>query len=451
MRLEQRADDAEGQQHAATAEVADEVDRRRRLLARATEVVEHAGERDVVDVVTGGRRVRAAPGPNRSSARRRASGCGRGTRRDRSRGARRRRAGSPRSARRPDSTSSSRVSTPSGDLRSMPIDRRPRLRTSAGGTSGSPPITAAGPVDADHVGAHVGEHHGGERAGADARDLDDLHAGEWSHGARRLRGRCGVRWTRFGVVARSDAGWATFSTMPAIRRSQYVRRQIVRPCPRQTRNSAPGISSAVRRPPEMSTSGSASPWITTVGRSSGGQPVGARARCDDGDQLTCHSRPGRSARSTPAARPAAIGPLARRRRGGVPISRASSTALATRPSWLSFSAGAMAEQRGRAPRASGWPTSRSPVVDISEVSDSTRVGMLDRDRLGDHAAHRRTDDVGAVDAEDVEQPPSRRRPCPTACTALVDRHARRRSPSVRRTDRPRTSSRCVDNPTSRLS
>ena len=30
-------------------------------------------------------------------------------------------------------------------------------------------------LDADHVGAQVGEDHAGVRTGADARDLDDLH------------------------------------------------------------------------------------------------------------------------------------------------------------------------------------------------------------------------------------------------------------------------------------
>ena len=61
--FEQRADDAERQQHAAAAEVADHVDRRRRSLAGPAEVGERAGERDVVDVVAGRRRVRAVLAP----------------------------------------------------------------------------------------------------------------------------------------------------------------------------------------------------------------------------------------------------------------------------------------------------------------------------------------------------------------------------------------------------
>ena len=56
LRLEQRAHDAEGEQHAAAAEVADQVERRHRRLAGAAEWAERAGERDVVDVVAGGLR-----------------------------------------------------------------------------------------------------------------------------------------------------------------------------------------------------------------------------------------------------------------------------------------------------------------------------------------------------------------------------------------------------------
>ena len=43
-----------------------------------------------------------------------------------------------------------------------------------------------GALDADHLGAHVGQQHRRERAGADAGDLDDPIAGEWSgHAAIR--------------------------------------------------------------------------------------------------------------------------------------------------------------------------------------------------------------------------------------------------------------------------
>ncbi|MEY9143844.1 hypothetical protein ABIF00_001828 [Bradyrhizobium elkanii] len=39
------------------------------------------------------------------------------------------------------------------------------------------------PVQRDHLGAHVGEQHAGERAGADAGEFDDAEAGERARGA----------------------------------------------------------------------------------------------------------------------------------------------------------------------------------------------------------------------------------------------------------------------------
>ena len=62
-RFEDAAHDAERHEHPAAAEVADEVDRRRRLAALAAEVRERAGERDVVDVVARGLRHRAVLAP----------------------------------------------------------------------------------------------------------------------------------------------------------------------------------------------------------------------------------------------------------------------------------------------------------------------------------------------------------------------------------------------------
>src|SRR5690606_31119928 len=61
--FERGADDTERQQHAAAAEIADEVDRRHRLLAFDADGVQRAGQRDVVDVVTGGFRHRTVLTP----------------------------------------------------------------------------------------------------------------------------------------------------------------------------------------------------------------------------------------------------------------------------------------------------------------------------------------------------------------------------------------------------
>ena len=48
------------------------------------------------------------------------------------------------------------------------------------------------------------------------------------------------------------------------------------------------------------------------------------------------------------------------------------------------------------------------------------VGMLDRERLRDHPAHRRADDVSRADVERVEQTRRRRPPCRSACTTPTD-------------------------------
>ena len=61
--FEQGAHDAEGQEHAAAAEVADQVERRNGRLAATADGVERAGEGDVVDVVAGGLGVGAVLAP----------------------------------------------------------------------------------------------------------------------------------------------------------------------------------------------------------------------------------------------------------------------------------------------------------------------------------------------------------------------------------------------------
>ena len=77
---QQRREHADEQQHRAAAEVADEVQRRHRPLAGPADGVQRAGERDVVDVVARRAAPSARPGPSRSSGRRPAAGCGRGSR-----------------------------------------------------------------------------------------------------------------------------------------------------------------------------------------------------------------------------------------------------------------------------------------------------------------------------------------------------------------------------------
>ena len=83
--LQDAGEHADGEQHPAAAEVADEVQRHGGPL-RPARSPQGAGQRDVGDVVAGSGRT-GRPGPSRSCARRRAPGCGPGTARGRRRGA----------------------------------------------------------------------------------------------------------------------------------------------------------------------------------------------------------------------------------------------------------------------------------------------------------------------------------------------------------------------------
>ena len=198
--LEQRGADAEGEQHRPAAEVADHVERRHRALTLAADRVERARQGDVVDVVAGGVARTGPPGPSRSCARTRASGCARGTRRDRGRGAPSRRDGTPRSSASAWATSSRTVATPSGCLRSTATDRRPRFEQVGRGRLGVAADGARRTVDPDDLGAEVGHDHRAEGSGPDARHLDHLEPREGALTVRaRLRahpGRAPVRPAR---------------------------------------------------------------------------------------------------------------------------------------------------------------------------------------------------------------------------------------------------------------
>ena len=127
-RVQQRAEHAEGEVERAAAEVADAGSpaapacRPARRQWSAPEIGE------VVDVVPGGVGVAARTGPSRSSGRRPAPGCARGTRPGRGRAAPSRRAGSPRSAPRTPRPAE-HLLQPVGDLRSTWRASRPRSST----------------------------------------------------------------------------------------------------------------------------------------------------------------------------------------------------------------------------------------------------------------------------------------------------------------------------------
>ena len=219
-RLEDRADDAEGQEHPAAAEVADEVEREQRPLALAPDRAERARDRDVVDVVPGDAWPSGRPGRSRSSARRRAADCARERRRGRARAAPSRRAGSPRAARRRTRTGASTSSRPPACLRSTATDRAAAVHE-VPVTLAERGASAAQPVDPDHVGAEVGEQHGRERAGADARDLDDpdaLQRAAHARSATRPRSKpsgSSRSWAASRSVSREDLGARAVGDDPA--------------------------------------------------------------------------------------------------------------------------------------------------------------------------------------------------------------------------------------------
>ena len=135
--------------------------------------------------------------------------------------------------------------------------RRPRSSTSTMGASGAGAAHRLGAVDPDHLGAHVGEQHRRERAGADARDLDDA-VRRSSGPAMRAPPSDRARLTPADVVM-----WLTIAS--TINGHSGSGRSW--PMSASTSRLAPGISSAVRSPPLSVMSVSSRPWITSVGTS----------------------------------------------------------------------------------------------------------------------------------------------------------------------------------------
>ena len=99
------------------------------------------------------------------------------------------------------STRRSTSSTASGFFRSIPTEARLRFRRSqwlvsaAAGPFGG---TGGRPLEADDLGAGVGQHHGGEGTGPDPRQLDDLDAAERSASRCLRHGRIVTRVPHWG-------------------------------------------------------------------------------------------------------------------------------------------------------------------------------------------------------------------------------------------------------------
>ena len=178
--FENRAHDAEGHEHPAATEVADQVDRRRRLATGTTEVRQRAGDCDVVDVVACGLCHRTLLTPSRHAAV------------DQSRVAGKTHVGSQAESlghARPIALDE-RVSLL--DERQDEFDAVGVLEVDADGAPAAVQRLEVGlverrridlltAVDPNDVGAHVGEQHPRERSRADSRELDDLDALQRSH------------------------------------------------------------------------------------------------------------------------------------------------------------------------------------------------------------------------------------------------------------------------------
>ena len=177
LRFQEGGEQSGKQEHGAAAHVADDVQRRHRVRARA-DGVQDAGERDVVDVVAGGLGERAGLAPAGHAAVDEArvaieADVGAEAEALHDAGAHRVDEG----VRLLDQAQDSRDA-----LGMLEVDGDGGAAAAAHVGLGAGELEAetggARAIDADDVGAHVGEQRGAQRAGADAGDLHDLDAGQ---------------------------------------------------------------------------------------------------------------------------------------------------------------------------------------------------------------------------------------------------------------------------------
>ncbi len=178
--LEERAGDAVGEQHAAAAEVAHQVERRHRRLAAAPDRLEGARQRDVVDVVPGGVGHRAVLPPAGHAPVDEARVAGQAD------------VGSE-----PEALHHARTEALQDRIRLLDqledeLDAVRVLQVDAHRAAApvqhveGRPVRGhrghvLGAVETQHVRSHVREHHGAERSGADACELQDPDSLERSH------------------------------------------------------------------------------------------------------------------------------------------------------------------------------------------------------------------------------------------------------------------------------
>ena len=204
--VQQRGQRAQGEEHSPAAEVAEQVHRRRRAARRAGR--SRPARRSARCSRCRARRCATAArsAPSRSSGRRPAPG----SRASSSSGPRPRRSITP--GRKPSSRTSARrtsartTSRSSASLRSSAIERLPRSSSDVAPRAPHQPAAAAAAVDADDVGAEVGQEHAAERPRPQPGELDDPHALQRSHGVPPLLPGPAVVRPSSGHAARRPGG-----------------------------------------------------------------------------------------------------------------------------------------------------------------------------------------------------------------------------------------------------
>ncbi len=186
----QGGEDADDQVEGTARVVAEQVGGDGRRLVGGADHAECAGERDVPDVVPGapGERAVLAPAGHAAVDERRVAGVA-----------------VPRADAEPfgdagavaldqDVGAFGEVQDAGGAVRGLEVDDHGAL-VAVGDVAGGvdPEARTAGAVDADHVGAQVGQEHGGEGPGPDAGQFDHAHARERALGARLPRRRPRLR------------------------------------------------------------------------------------------------------------------------------------------------------------------------------------------------------------------------------------------------------------------
>ena len=180
LRFNQRAQHADGEVHAAAAEVADQVERRHRNLSLAGDRRQRAGQRDVVDVVAGHLRVGAFLTPAGHPAI------------DNLRVALEADVGTEAEAFHDAGTEAFEQRVRALDQLERDFDALwilevERDRASAAGEQIAGRVgrrfsgRVRGAIDAHDVGAHVGQDHAAERARSDALEFNDAYPAERSH------------------------------------------------------------------------------------------------------------------------------------------------------------------------------------------------------------------------------------------------------------------------------